>query len=212
MLARINEDIALHDFEANVRNLIKATEDAYWDLYCGYRIVESAQQSLDTAAFLWRVASDRYKSGQGPPKPKLKLAVCSVPSKNQIIAAKHGSNVPGGFDQRGLYGREQVLREKIGWAPSDGRLIRRLTVPTEARGDFDWESVNAEALVRNVELRKQKWAIKSIELEVMSAKNQLLPQLDLTGIYRFVGVGDVWPSHSELVYSSHNLAAARLNR
>ncbi len=40
--------------------------------------------------------------------------------------------------------------------------------------------------MRNVELRKQKWAIKSIEQEVMSAKNQLLPQLDLTGIYRFV--------------------------
>ncbi|MEZ6080164.1 MAG: hypothetical protein R3C56_32195 [Pirellulaceae bacterium] len=37
VLPRINEDIQLHDFEANVRNLVKSVEDAYWDLYCGYR-------------------------------------------------------------------------------------------------------------------------------------------------------------------------------
>ncbi len=82
VLARINEDIALHDFEANVRNLVKATEDAYWDLYCGYRIVESSQQSLDTP----------HSSGVLPlnvhelvvhRKPKPKLAVCSVPSKTK---------------------------------------------------------------------------------------------------------------------------------
>ena len=191
VLARINEDIALHDFEANVRNLVKATEDAYWDLYCGYRIVESAQQSLDTAAFLWRVASDRAKAG-GPPEAEAQARGLFGTFQNQIIAAKHGSNVPGSFDPRGLYGREQILREKIGWAPSDGRLIRPTDIPTEARVAFDWEGVKAEALVRNVEVRKHKWAIKGLELEVMSAKNQLLPQLDLTGIYRFVGVGDVW--------------------
>lgn len=190
VLARINEDIALHDFEANVRNLVKATEDAYWDLYCGYRILESAQESLDTATSLWRAAMDRLKSG-GAPEAEAQARGLLGTFQNQIIGAKHGSNVPGSFDPRGLYGREQILREKIGWAPSDGRLIRPIDTPTEARVDFDWESVKAEALTRNVEVRKQKWAIKGIELEVMSAKNQLQPQLDLTAIYRFVGVGDV---------------------
>ncbi len=138
----------------------------------------------------WRVASDRAKAG-GPPEAEAQARGLYGTFQNQIIAAKHGSNVPGSFDPRGLYGREQILREKIGWGPSDGRLIRPSDLPTEARVDFDWESVKAEALVRNVEVRKQKWAIKGIELEIMSAKNQLLPQLDLTGIYRFVGVGDV---------------------
>ena len=45
VLARINEDIALHQFEANVRNLLRDVEHAYWDLYMGYRAVEAASGS-----------------------------------------------------------------------------------------------------------------------------------------------------------------------
>lgn len=189
VLARINEDISLHEFEANVRNLVKAVEDAYWDLYCGYRLVESAQASLETAADLWRVAAARARAG-GPPEAEAQARALYNSFLNQLLAAKHGSSVPGN-DPRGLYGREQTLREKIGWSATDARLIRPSDLPSEARIDFDWNDVLAEGLVRNVELRKQKWFIKSIELELASAKNQLLPQLDVTGIYRWVGVGDV---------------------
>lgn len=194
VLARINEDITLHEFEANVRNLVKAVEDAYWDLYCGYRLVESAQQSFETATELWRVAQARGLAG-GPPEAEAQSRGLYYSFQNQLIAAKHGSTVPGN-DPRGLYGREQTLREKIGWSPTDSRLIRPSDVPSEARIDFDWNEVLAEGLVRNVELRRQKWFIKSIELEIASAKNQLLPQLDVTGIYRWVGVGDELASSS----------------
>ena len=189
VLARINEDISLHEFEANVRNLVKATEDAYWDLYCGYRLVESAQEALNTSTELWRVAAARARAG-GPPEAEAQARGLYGTFSNQLMAAMHGSSVPGN-DPRGLYGREQILREKIGWPSTDGRLIRPSDVPTEARVDFNWEEIRAEGLVRNVDLRKQKWFIKSIELEIASAKNQLLPQLDITGIYRWVGVGDV---------------------
>jgi hypothetical protein len=188
VLARINEDIALHDFEANVRNLVKATEDAYWDLYLGYRAVETAQTSLDVAADLWRAMSTRLGTA-APPEAEAQARGLYQQFSNALLAAKHGSTVPGS-DPRGLYGREQTLREKIGWSPNDSRLIRPSDVPTTARIDFDWESIKAEALMRNTELRRHKWFIKGIEMELISAKNQLLPQLDLTGIYRWVGVGD----------------------
>ena len=49
----------------------------------------------------------------------------------------------------------------------------------------------AEGLTRNVNyLRQQKWGIKQRELELVSAKNQILPQVDVTGFARWVGVGD----------------------
>ena len=67
-----------------------------------------------------------------------------------------------------------------------------------ARIAFDWEDVKSEGLVRNTELRTQKWSIKQRELELMSAKNQILPQLDLVGTYRWLGVGD------ELVAANRN--------
>ena len=46
-----------------------------------------------------------------------------------------------------------------------------------------------KACVARVELRQQKWRIKQREMELIASKNLLLPRLDVTGKYRFLGVG-----------------------
>lgn len=191
VLARINEDLQLHEFEANVRNLVKSVEDAYWDLYCGYRAFETSKTARDSALDLWRVAEARNNigaEGSGPEAEALARAQYKQ-FESQIHASLYGSSIPGN-DPRGLYGREQTLREKIGWSASDSRMIRPADNPTTAQIHFDWVEVTSEALHRSVELRRQKWAIKQKELELMSAKNQILPQLDVTAFYRWLGVGD----------------------
>ncbi len=190
VLARINEDIQLHEFEANIRNLVKAVEDAYWDLHCGYRAFETSKIARDSALDLWRVAEARNKIGSDtPPEAVAQARASYFQFDNRIKASLMGSSVPG-FDPRGLYGREQTLREKMGWSPTDGRIIRPSDDPTIARVSFEWSDVLAEGLTRNTELRRQKWVVKQKELELISAKNQILPQLDLSGTYRFLGVGD----------------------
>jgi hypothetical protein len=50
--------------------------------------------------------------------------------------------------------------------------------------------VSAEAQVRSPELRQIKWFIKQRELEQIAARNQLLPDLNVVGLYRWVGLGD----------------------
>ena len=37
VIARINNDISIADFEASVRNLLKDVEDLYWELALAYR-------------------------------------------------------------------------------------------------------------------------------------------------------------------------------
>lgn len=189
VLARINEDIALHDFEANIRNLVQHVEHAYWDLYCGYRALEASQIAQESALDLWRVAKERSLNGDTPPEAEAQAAALYHQFKSQVHTSLYGSTVPGN-DPRGLYGREQILREKIGWSATDGILIRPIDIPTDARIHFEWCDVHAEALTRNTELRRHKWAIKQRELELISARNQILPQLDLTAFYRWLGVGD----------------------
>jgi len=50
-------------------------------------------------------------------------------------------------------------------------------------------------LARNVELREQKWIVKRRELELIAAKNFLLPKLDFVAQYRWLGLGnDLFPS------------------
>ncbi|NMC20700.1 MAG: TolC family protein, partial [Thermogutta sp.] len=45
-------------------------------------------------------------------------------------------------------------------------------------------------LVRNPLLRREKWRVKKAELELVAAKNYLLPRLDAFGFYRWNGLGD----------------------
>ena len=48
--------------------------------------------------------------------------------------------------------------------------------------------------MRNVELRQQKWIVKRRELELIAAKNFLLPKLDFDAQYRWLGLGnDLFP-------------------
>ncbi len=190
VLARINEDLALHEFEGNVTNLVKAVEDAYWDLYAGYRAFDSNKKAHEAAVNLWRVAQTRLKGGaDGAPEAEAQARALLFQFEGQLHASLNGSTVPGN-DPRGLRGREQVLREKMGWSPTDGQFIRPIDNPTLARIEFNWCDVTAESLTRNVYLRRQKWGIKQRELELVSAKNQILPQVDVTGFARWVGVGD----------------------
>lgn len=193
VLARINEDIQLHEFEGNVRNLVKAVEDAYWDLYCGYRAYETSKIARESALDLWRVAEDRAELTDGAPQAVAQAKALYFQFQSQVHSSLYGSSVPGN-DPRGLYGREQILREKMGWSATDGRLIRPADEPTTARIQFDWYDVLAEGLHRNTELRRQKWSVKQRELELISARNQLLPQLDLSATYRWLGVGDRFAS------------------
>jgi hypothetical protein len=89
-----------------------------------------------------------------------------------------------------LYAAENRLRYLMGLAPSDGRLIRPCDEPTTAKIDFDWCEINSEALSRQVNLRRQKWVIKGVEMELIASRNFLLPRLDGVARYRWLGLGD----------------------
>ncbi len=196
VLARINEDIELHQFEANVRNLVKSVEDAYWDLYLAYRSVEASKEAQERALTLWRVAKNRL-AGNTNTRPEFEAQARGLYEQfnARVRTALYGTRVSSaGTDPLGLYGRERVLREKMGLGATDGLLIRPSDEPTIALIEFDWPKIQAEALTRNTELRRQKWAIKQRELELILAKNQILPQLDAVLLYRWLGVGDILAS------------------
>ncbi len=135
------------------------------------------------------MAADRAKAG-GPPEAEAQARGLLGTFQSQMYTANTAqASSAASINEVSTVANKRSAKRLAGhprWSPDPP-----VDTPTDARVDFDWCNVQAEALVRNVELRKTKWAIKSIELEIMSAKNQLLPQLDVTGIYRWVGVGDV---------------------
>ncbi len=181
MLARINTDVSLAEFEAGVRDMVSDAENAYWELYFAYRNLEAAKAGRASALQTWQKVHALYEEGgKGGELDK------EAQAREQYFFFR--SQVQQALND--LYRAENRLRYMMGIAVSDGRLIRPADEPTTAQVIFDWNEVHCEALSRAVELREQKWRIKQRELELIAARNLIQPRLDLAGFYRWRGLGD----------------------
>ena len=78
----------------------------------------------------------------------------------------------------------------MGLATTDGRIIRPVDEATTAAIEFDWCSTLNEALTYRPELRQQRWEVKKKQLAVAYAKNSLLPEMNVTALYRWLGLGN----------------------
>lgn len=181
VLARINVDISLADFEAGVRNLVSDTEQAYWELAFAWRNLETSNTALNSARQTWKKIHLLYivgtRGGEAKEEAQAREQYYQFKSQTQTLLNE-------------LFRAENRLRYVMGLAATDGRLILPVDKPTVAKVDFDWQEITEEALSRSLDLRRQKWRIKQRELEVIAAKNLLLPRVDLTGTYRWQGLGE----------------------
>ncbi|MCA8987350.1 MAG: TolC family protein, partial [Planctomycetaceae bacterium] len=190
LIARINADISITQFEANVRDLVKDVEDTYWDLYLGYRNFDTSVTARNTALDTWRVAKAKRELGgvRGFTNSEESQA-----RDRYFETRAQAENALGN-----LYVTEQRLRHLLGLPINDRKVIRPSNNPIAAKLDADWYHSLALGLTERVELRRQKWNIKSLELQLGAAKNFARPRLDLVAQYRVNGFGDHLLGNSDL--------------
>jgi outer membrane protein TolC len=181
VLARINVDISLADFEGAVRNLVNDTEQAYWELSFAWRNLETANTALNSARQTWEKIYALFRTGSRGGE-----ANAEAQAREQFYQFKSQAQTL----LNELFRAENRLRSIMGLSVTDGRLVRPTDRPSIAKVDFDWCEIVEEALARNLDLRRQKWRIKQRELEIVASKNLLMPRLDMTGTYRWQGLGD----------------------
>jgi outer membrane protein TolC len=180
VLARLNTDIALADFETNVRDMVYGVEKAYWELYFSYRNLDAAIAGRNSALETWRRIHALFVvSAEGGEADK------EAQAREQYFLFR--STVETAL--KNLYESEAALRYLMGLASTDGRLIRPADEPTVAKVCFDWTETHTEALCRSVELRRQRFRLKQRELELIAAKNYLKPRVDAIAQYTWTGMG-----------------------
>lgn len=202
IIARINTDISLGEFEISVRDLVSDVENAYWDLYFGYRDLDAKIMARDSALETWRRIHALYVNGRrgGEAEKEAQAreqyyryqAEVENALSGRLLNGTHTNNgSQGGSFQsnHGVYVAERRLRMLMGISINDGRLIRPADEPSLARVEFDWEETLIESLERRPEIRRQRWQIKKRELELEANKNFMKPELDLIGRYRWRGFG-----------------------
>jgi outer membrane protein TolC len=181
LIARIRYDISLADFETGVRNAMRDVEDAYWELYFAYRDLDARKIGRDSSLATWRRVKTLERAGSVGGEAN---AEAQARSQYYLFRAQVEAALTNVFRV------ENRLRYLMGISVSDGRLIRPIDEPTTAQVHFDWASIHAEALTSRVELRRERWQLKRRELELIAARNQMLPRLDAVGRYRWLGAGD----------------------
>lgn len=179
LIARINEDISIADFEAQVRNMLKDVEDTYWDLYLSYRNYDTLVTARNSTLRTWREEKLKLSVGKGDPADEAQARDAYFDAKslvNQSLST--------------VYSNEIRLRRMVGLPVNDARILRPKDEPATAEFVTDWRASLAEALTRRVELRRQKWNIKSLELQLIASKSLTNPRLDFVSQYRRNGFGD----------------------
>ena len=224
LLARINTDASLADFEGGVRNFVSDVENAYWDLYFAYRDLDAKIGARDAALETWRFVAALKKAGRRGGEAqqeaqareqhfRLQEEVQNALTGRQVEGTRTSSGSSGGTfsGSRRVYTCERRLRQMMGLAITDGRLIRPSDEPKMGQAAFDWDVCLAEALSRRPELRKQKWTIKNREMQLLASRNLLLPQLDASGLYRIRGFGkDLIDTPSDRIQGQYSSAWANL--
>ncbi|MCA9047957.1 MAG: TolC family protein [Planctomycetaceae bacterium] len=191
LIARISEDITIADFEIAVRNAVRDVENAYWDLYLAYRMYDTSVVAHQSAFQTWREAQDRLDVGVLKPADELQ-------ARDRLYETK--ANVETSLNT--LYKAETELRRLVGLPMNDGTVLRPSDEPMIAEFIPDWRGSITEALTRRVELRRQKWSVKSVQLQLTAARSLVRPRFDLVGSYDVNGFGDKLISQSNQPLSS----------
>jgi outer membrane protein TolC len=189
VIARINTDITLLDFETQIRNMVHDVEDLYWDLYLAYQNYHSLIEARNAAYQIWQGVKIKHVTEleKGGLAEEAQAREAYFEARARSEAALGGPAGRGG--EQGIYGIELQLRRVCGLPANDGQIIRPSDEPTIARTIHDWDICLATACTWRQELRKQKWNIKSIELQLRAAKNLARPQLNFVSQYQLNGFG-----------------------
>lgn len=181
LVARINNDIKIAEFQRAARNLLREAEEAYWNLYLAYRVYDAEIIAQKSSLQTWRLVQERLEQGlQGGGAADEAQARASYFDSRARVEAALGD----------LYRSELELRRITGLPVNDGSVLRPLDEPIIAEFSPDWHTALCEALTSRAELRRQKWQIKSFELQLVAAKNLAQPNLDFISRYRVNGFGD----------------------
>ncbi len=188
LIARVNTDISLADFEAGVRDFVSQVVDAYWELNFAYRDLDAKILARDRALETWHAVQAQRGLPGGTAEREARARAQYYQLQDLVQDALSGT--PVRVRTVGVYKGERRLRLLAGLPVNDGRMMRPSDDPPDTKIVYDWRHLLDEAFVRRVELRRQMWKIKRRELELIAARNFLLPRVDLAATYRARGFGD----------------------
>lgn len=185
-VAQIDTELSRAEWETRLREYFVELYAAYWELDRHYRLLEPIERVRELSHTIWQQTRAKQHAGisggETYNEAQAETAYLRATRRWQIALG-------GGDGQSGLYRAERQLRRLMG-LHTNGGLLRPIDSPAAAKFQFDVEQATSRAITCRAEVRRQELDVQQQHLQLIAAKNFLLPQVDLIGRTRTRGFGD----------------------
>ncbi len=178
VIARLNADASVWNFKAAIMAHVRSVEQQYWSLSQQQIALWSRETAVRLGEEILRRERAELEVGRA--------TLADVAEAEQQLENFKLNLVTATSD---VITTERQLRNILGLPPADNRRIVPDTAPTEARLEPDWETCLAQMLAFQPDIVQQQLLVRLTELQLLLARNQLLPQLNLNALYQFNGLG-----------------------
>ncbi len=178
VIARRNTDAGTWRFKAEVMAMVRSVEQQYWNLAQAHVQLWCADRALKLCQEVLERERAKLTTGRG--------TIADIAEAEQRLAQFQLDVITRTSD---LITTERQLRNLLGLAPGDGRRIVPTTAVTEARIEPDWDSCLAEMRSSQPDILQQKAVVRLAEIQLLMARNQLLPVLGMDSLYQFKDLG-----------------------
>lgn len=181
LLARRNAEVSAANFRAQVEAVLLEVEQAYWELVFTERNVELQEQSLRLADEQLERTNAQVEVGMLAPVQGTQAEAAVAQRQSELIVARNAAD--SAADRlRALLQAESLPQ---GWDTT----IVAVEEPAVTPRPVDLQNAMADALAGRSELAQARAQIAARRVETESARNGLLPQLDLIGQLGYSGIG-----------------------
>ncbi len=187
-VARYSREGALEQFKDNLLNIISQVESQYYQLYSLRENLEVKKTSLELARTILTNTQAQVKAGVLPAMETLNAQYGVASQQKAVIDAERALK-----DQVDVIGVLLQVHDVTDIIPADK--------PFNGQYAVDEAQAVQRALASRPDLRQLRVALKTSELQSRVARNQILPELDLTTSAAFTGLADTYNRDLERVGS-----------
>jgi outer membrane protein TolC len=187
VIARLNTEESFFQFKDSVQELVRGVIEAYWSLVEARLVAWAREIQVQQSKEAFDLADARFKTGFADVAPKDQAEVTYNQFRANLIAAKAD-----------VLAREGALRNLLYLPPEDGRQIIPTSMPASQKLPHNWDELVRLAEQRRPDIIELKIVTEADQVRLVQARNQALPKLDATALYRWNGLSGEMPNEEHL--------------
>ena len=178
VIARHQADFEVWRFKSEVMNMVRSIEQQYWILAQSQTEYWASQTAVELSEEIVRREKAKFEVGRS-----------SLPNVAEAQQNLERARLDFILRSTNLLTVERQLRNILGMPPSDNRRIVPATAPTEARLQPNYQASLRQMLDFLPDIVQQQLTVRVAELQLLIARNTLLPVLNFDALYQFNGLG-----------------------